>query len=188
MKEGRPEDFEYLMRQMRPPEDITTHGAPGQYKGVKVAVVGAGIAGLAAAFELRKLGFDITIIEAEEERFGGRILTYYFDADKKLYGELGASRVPASHETSWHYINLFKINTTRLMEGGDTFVYVRNVRARNNSKEIMEKIYPLFDLTPSERNTPWPQLYTNVLVSAIKRLPPEIRAEVFQIKPNYSLL
>lgn len=61
LKDNRPEDFEYLMRQLCPPEDILTHGSPGQYKGIKVAVVGAGVAGLAAAFGLRKLGFDITI-------------------------------------------------------------------------------------------------------------------------------
>lgn len=185
-KDGRPEDFEYLMGQLCPPEDITTFGAPGQYKGVKVAVVGAGAAGLCAAFELRKLGFDITIIEAEEERIGGRVLTHYFDADKKLYGELGASRVPAIHETAWHYINLFNLNTTRLPLERDTFIYVSDVRVRNNSKEIMEKIYPLFNLTPDERNTPWPQLYTNVLHSSIKRLPPEIRAEVFTIQPEHT--
>lgn len=186
LKEGRPEDFEYLMGQLCPPEDILTHGTPGQYKGIKVAVVGAGVAGMAIAFELRKLGFNITIIEAEEERVGGRVLTHYFDEDKKLFGELGASRVPAIHEITWHYINLFNLNTIRLPREKDTFIYVSDVRVRNNSKEIMEKIYPLFDLTPTERNTPWPRLYKQVLDTTIKRLPPEIRAEVFTIQPEHT--
>jgi len=40
-------------------------------KGKKVVILGAGIAGLVAAYELRKAGFDCTILEARE-RPGGR--------------------------------------------------------------------------------------------------------------------
>lgn len=42
--------------------------------GGRVAVVGAGIAGLAAAAELRAAGFDVVVLEARE-RIGGRIWT-----------------------------------------------------------------------------------------------------------------
>jgi len=42
----------------------------------KVIVIGAGIAGLAAARALRDKGFDVTILEARK-RSGGRILTQY---------------------------------------------------------------------------------------------------------------
>ncbi|KPU43856.1 flavin-dependent L-tryptophan oxidase RebO precursor [Oxobacter pfennigii] len=182
---GRPEDYKYIMENLSPPPDITTYAAPGQYKGIKVAVVGAGIAGLSAAFELRKLGFDITIFEAEEERIGGRIYTHYFDKDKRLYGELGAGRIPASHGTAWHYVNLFNLNTTRIGYGkDDTFVFIRNTRARYNAKDIMEQIYPMFNLTPAERNTPWPELYDRVILSALKSLSPELRAEFIRISPN----
>lgn len=186
-KAGRPEDSENVIKLMSPPPDITNYGAPGQYKGIKVAVVGAGVAGLASAFELRKLGFDITIFESEDRRIGGRIYTHYFDRYKQLYGEFGALRIPASHETSWHYINMFKLNTSKLASANpNTFVYVRGVRARNNPKEIQDKIYPLFDLTPSERNTPWPQLYNNVVQSALKSLSPELRTEIASALPKYS--
>lgn len=187
IRAGRPEDYEYIVENLSPPPDITAYGTPGQYKGIKVGIVGAGVAGLCVAFELRKLGFDITIFEAEEERIGGRIYTHYFDADKKFYGELGALQVPASHETTWHYTNLFNLSTSRIFQGKDnTFVYVRGVRARNNSKDIMEKIYPLFDLTPSERNTPWPELYEQVIETIIKSFSPELRAEGLQIKPQFA--
>jgi monoamine oxidase len=65
-------------------------------------------------------------------------------------------------------------------------VYVRGVRARNNPKEIMEKIYPLFNLTPSERNTPWPELYEQVVRSAIKSLSPESRSQALKLNPQTS--
>ena len=40
-------------------------------KGRKVVILGAGIAGMVSAYELRKAGFDCTILEARE-RPGGR--------------------------------------------------------------------------------------------------------------------
>ena len=44
---------------------------PGSGKGIKVAILGAGIAGLVAAYELRKAGYDVTVLEARD-RPGGR--------------------------------------------------------------------------------------------------------------------
>lgn len=43
-------------------------------KGTKVVILGAGIAGLNSAYELGKLGFDCTVLEASS-RIGGRSLT-----------------------------------------------------------------------------------------------------------------
>src|SRR5258708_1348482 len=42
----------------------------------KIIVIGAGIAGLAAAGALRDKGYDVTVLEARK-RSGGRILTQY---------------------------------------------------------------------------------------------------------------
>src|SRR5271154_6370187 len=48
--------------------------APEVGKGVKVVVLGGGIGGLVSAYELRKLGYDVTVLEARE-RPGGRVWT-----------------------------------------------------------------------------------------------------------------
>ena len=45
--------------------------APDTGKGTKVVIIGAGIAGLVAAYELRKAGFECTVLEARQ-RPGGR--------------------------------------------------------------------------------------------------------------------
>ena len=37
-------------------------------QGTKVAILGAGIAGLAASYEMRKAGFDCTVLEARDCR------------------------------------------------------------------------------------------------------------------------
>ena len=41
---------------------------------MNITIVGAGISGLRAAFELQKSGFEVTILEGSE-RLGGNILT-----------------------------------------------------------------------------------------------------------------
>src|SRR5580693_9413893 len=40
-------------------------------KGIKVVILGAGIVGLTAGYELRKAGYEVTILEARD-RVGGR--------------------------------------------------------------------------------------------------------------------
>src|SRR5579862_1989423 len=44
---------------------------PSTGRGTKVIILGAGIAGLAAAYEMRRAGFDCTVLEARD-RPGGR--------------------------------------------------------------------------------------------------------------------
>eukprot|EP00045_Choanoeca_perplexa_P007823 m.71987 g.71987 ORF g.71987 m.71987 type:complete len:613 (+) comp14234_c0_seq1:1042-2880(+) len=54
----------------------------------RVAVVGAGIAGLQASFALSLLGYEVYLYEASN-RTGGRLLTYYFG---KAHADMGAMR------------------------------------------------------------------------------------------------
>lgn len=189
IKVGRPEDYENIVELLGPPPDITTYAPPGSFKNVKVAVVGGGSAGMAAAFELRKLGFDITIFEAENRRLGGRIYTHFFDRERKLYGELGAMRIPVSHETSWYYINLFKLKTLPFVQTDpNTFVYIRGKRARRDPEgvNVVKNIYPQFELTQRERDIPWPKLYNQVAEYYLSTLTPEIRKQFLMILPEYN--
>nr|WP_253197781.1 FAD-dependent oxidoreductase [Clostridium gasigenes] len=183
------EDFDNLVELLGPPKDITTISSPEHCKGLKVGVIGGGLSGLASAFELRKLGFDITIFESEEKRIGGRVHTHYFDKNKRFYGELGAMRIPVSHGTTWHYIDLFGLKTRPFIQNNENaFIYVRNKRARNDpqGKSVMEKIYPEFNLAPWERSTPWQKLIGYALGSNLLKIHPDIRKELVQIKKKYS--
>lgn len=186
---NRIEDFNNLVELLGPLQDITTVNSPSNCKGIKVGIIGAGISGLAAAFELRKLGFDITVFETEEKRIGGRIYTHYFDKEKRLYGELGAMRIPISHETAWHYIDLLGLKTRPFIQTNEnTFIYVRNRRARNDpdGRSVMENIYPQFNLSPWERSTPWQKLLGHALASNLYKIEPSVRKELIQIKERYS--
>ena len=48
---------------------------PAKPAGKSVVVIGAGFAGLAAAYELGSVGYDVTVIEARN-RIGGRVITF----------------------------------------------------------------------------------------------------------------
>lgn len=84
---------------------------------VKVVILGAGLSGLVAAYELGKAGYDCTILEAAH-RVGGRSLTIRhgdmidelgnrqtcrFDDDPELYFNAGPARIPAHHRLILNY-------------------------------------------------------------------------------------
>ncbi|WP_327429992.1 flavin monoamine oxidase family protein [Streptomyces sp. NBC_01236] len=68
----------------------------------KICIVGAGLAGLAAAYELGKINHHVRLFESSD-RIGGRVYTHYFTPDS--YGELGAMRVPADHQLTLKYVD-----------------------------------------------------------------------------------
>ena len=70
----------------------------------KVIVVGAGLAGLSAAYELLMAGHEALILEAQP-RVGGRIYTMREPFARGLYGEAGAMRIPRSHELTMAYVD-----------------------------------------------------------------------------------
>jgi len=186
--DGRLEDFDYILKLLSPPPDITTICKKGCGKNTRVAVIGAGEAGLAAAFELRKIGCNITLFEASG-RIGGRVYTHYFDRDKKYFGELGAMRISPCHETTWHYINLFKLKTSPFVTSNvNGLFYVRNAWAVNDPEgiSIMKNIYPRYNLSPRERRTPWREMTGMITQRYLNSMPPEKRSELLESKPVYS--
>lgn len=188
ISENRLEDFDNILELLSPPPDITTICPIGCGKNSRVAVIGAGEAGLSAAFELRKIGCSIALFEASN-RIGGRIHTHYFDESKKYFAELGAMRIPLSHETTWHYINLFKLHTSPfVINNVNNIFYLRDARAVNDTQglSVMRNIYPRYNLTPEERKTPWRDLENRVLEKYLYSLSPDERKELIEIKPTYS--
>ncbi len=183
------EDFYPIFEAFRPPEDITGIAPPGRLKGKRIGIIGGGLAGLSSAFELRKLGADITIFEANDQRLGGRVYTYYFDREKQLRGEFGAMRIPVNHETVWHYINLFGLDTEPFIQTDpSTFIYLHQIRVRNDplGENVMKYIYPTYGLSAWEAQTPWQELGYYGIEAPVLEAPPEARSEIIRVKPQYS--
>ncbi len=77
--------------------------------GTEIAVVGAGIAGIVAAYELMKLGLKPVIYESD--RIGGRLRSEPFKDSDGAFAELGAMRFPAASTSLFHYIDKLGLQT-----------------------------------------------------------------------------
>jgi monoamine oxidase len=74
----------------------------------RVLVLGAGLAGLSAAAELDRAGFDVLILEART-RAGGRVYTLREPFSDGLYAEAGAARIQDSHAFTMRYVKEFNL-------------------------------------------------------------------------------
>lgn len=74
----------------------------------KIIIVGAGLSGLIAGYELKKKGHDVTLLEARSTP-GGRIQTIREPFADNLYAEAGASRIHQDHHLVLQYSKLFKL-------------------------------------------------------------------------------
>ncbi|MGN6294820.1 MAG: flavin monoamine oxidase family protein [Chitinophagaceae bacterium] len=78
---------------------ILTSSSWGKFfvgKRPKVIIIGAGFAGLSAAYYLHKKKIDFVVLEARN-RISGRVFSHTMDEQEKLVVELGAEWVGASH-------------------------------------------------------------------------------------------
>jgi monoamine oxidase len=94
----------------------------------RVVVLGAGLAGLAAGYELTKAGHAVTVLEAQG-RPGGRVLTLR-TFDEGLYADAGAARVPDDHELTLRYVREFGLRLVPFYPDAGRYVSVRRGGSR----------------------------------------------------------
>lgn len=115
----------------------------------KVIVIGAGLAGLVTAYELTRLNYDVTVLEAQE-RVGGRVLTIR-DFDEGLYGEAGAARISRDHGLTLKYIDDFGLPLTPFYPSDGQFMRLRKGRVeRIGWKKFVGSISPIITLGKQE--------------------------------------
>ena len=182
-KEDRLEDLDNIIELMNIPKEIRTICQNKYGKKAKVAIIGAGEAGLAAAFELKKIGCNITLFDASK-RVGGRVYTYYFDRLNNHYGDFGEISIPVSHYTTWHYIDLFNIKTSYLINNNQ-YYYLRGEGAYNKERQIIKNIYPKYDLTTIDKRKIKNRDY-KIYNKYLKSLTPEEKRELIDIRGSYS--
>ena len=108
-----------------------------------VLILGAGISGLVAAYELRRRGHAVQIIDATKDRVGGRLWTWRSD-DGRFHGERAAMRIPSPHDYSLHYVEEAKLgDTLRPFVNTEHFWRVGNQTFL--ASDYKEKVYPLFE-------------------------------------------
>lgn len=82
---------------------------PADRHGTRVAIIGAGAAGVIAAYELMTLGLRPVIYEAGA--FGGRLRSRGFQGAPDVIAELGGMRFPVSSRGFYHYVETLGIDS-----------------------------------------------------------------------------
>lgn len=125
-----------------------------------VIVVGAGLAGLAAAYELVRAGHDVTVLEARM-RAGGRVHTLREPFSDGLYAEAGAMFAGGPRTT--RYAALFGI----ALEEEDRFrdlAFVHHIRGHRVDRDEVEQV---LELKPEERANGWHRAYVEPVLDEI---------------------
>ncbi len=113
-----------------------------------VIVVGAGLAGLAAAWELVQLGHDVTVLEAQT-RPGGRVFTLRSPFTDGLYAEAGAISYSDSFHHMVRYVKTFGLPSAQLGPRGGAPVF--HLRGKRFTVKPGEKPDWPYDLAPDEK-------------------------------------
>jgi len=142
------------------PETLATPAMglePRDQPAKRVIVIGGGIAGLVAAFELVRQGHEPLVLEAQH-RVGGRVRTIR-DFAPGLYAEAGAMRIPRVHDLTLAYCDLFGLELRPFVMGNPkTLVFIDGKRMTVAEADANPEKLP-FDLADHERGKTWTDLW-----------------------------
>jgi monoamine oxidase len=118
--------------------------------GTRVIVLGAGLAGLAAAWNLLKAGYDVVVFEAQDIA-GGRVKTIREPFKNGGYAEVGAMRIFQNHRWTMKYIRLMGLEAklAPLDDEGAHLWYLNGKRFVTRQNE-----WPLEGLRGAEKANP----------------------------------
>lgn len=164
---------------LAPLTQLNAMGTPHPEK-KKIIIIGAGLAGLCAAYELEQRGHEIVLLEASTSHSGGRVRTVQFGDGQT--GELGAMRIPTVHQLTRHYVSQFGLSLRPFVQSnpeGYYFVRGKKIRIKN---EALANQY--FSLNPNEASKSpfdiWNDSVLALLGSLTKDELADLRRPVFQ--------
>lgn len=131
-----------------------------QAKAGRVIVIGAGFSGLAAAYELGKAGYDVTVVEARN-RVGGRVISFSDIVPGKNV-EGGGELIGSNHPAWVGYARQFGLQFLDVGEEDAEFPIVLNGKRLSGDEsealwEEMEKAFAtiLADAAKVDADRPW---------------------------------
>ena len=122
----------------------------GSGNGKRIIILGAGLAGMTAAYELGKLGYETPVLEARNFA-GGRCqtarngfelteltgVTQVCDFDEGQYINHGAWRIPYHHRSTLHYTREFRVPLQIMVNENDAaYVLYRDIEGPLSGERI----------------------------------------------------
>jgi monoamine oxidase len=145
--------------------DVVRQGIAKKYKDGKprkVVIVGAGLAGLSAAYELKRAGHTVVILEAQQ-RVGGRVYTLRDPFTEGLYAEVGAMRIPRAHTLTMEYISRFGLKTNDFtMDNHNAYYYMGGKKVRASEANANPSLLG-FDVSEKEKGQTAGQMYMKAI-------------------------
>ena len=149
----------------------------------RVVIVGGGLAGLVAGFELMRQGHEPVILEAQN-RVGGRIYTLR-DFAPGLYAEAGGMRIPRVHDLTIEYCRLFGLELRPFVMGNpNALVYLGGVRMTAEEADREPHRLP-YELAEHERGRSITQLWEEAVADLREILEREGEAGWDRIAAQY---
>jgi len=149
----------------------------------RVVILGGGMAGLVAGFELLRQGHEPILLEAQN-RVGGRVYTLR-DFAPGLYAEAGAMRIPRVHDLTLEYCHLFGLELRPfVMDNPRGLVHVRGLR-RTMEEVRADPDCLCFDVLPHERGRTCEEMWADATRELRDRLEREGEAAWEAITRQY---
>src|SRR5918993_137680 len=116
----------------------------------RVVVVGAGFSGLAAAYELSRAGYEVTVVEARN-RVGGRVVSFSDLVPGKIV-EGGGELIGSNHPAWMGYAKQFKLGFTDVGEEDLEFPIMLNGKrlSGDESEALWEELEKSFNTILAE--------------------------------------
>ncbi|WP_308368333.1 MULTISPECIES: FAD-dependent oxidoreductase [unclassified Microbulbifer] len=157
----------------------------------RVAILGGGISGLTAAYELMKAGHEVTVLEASH-RAGGRVFTVRhgdlideignrqyceFDDEPHLYFNAGAARIPSTHRSVLRYCRELGVELELFINENKTAYFqddgimggrpIRNAEYSTNVRGFLAELFSK-SLTQAELDGPFAEGEIESLLEIIR--------------------
>jgi monoamine oxidase len=117
----------------------------------RVTILGAGLAGLVAGWELKAAGHDVTILEAQLHP-GGRVHTIREGLSEDMYAEAGAGRIPNTHDVTLEWVHHFGLELEPFFPKELSQVdLLKGKRIKTLMGKPVDMSQVALDLTPEER-------------------------------------
>jgi monoamine oxidase len=136
---------------------VAALGHAPRFSGKRVVVLGAGLAGLAAAWNLLRQGYDVLVLEAQS-RPGGRVRTVRAPFRQGGYAEAGAVRIPSQHEWTLKYIRSMGLESKLVPYDQDIGAHLWYLQGKRFITPAGD--WPLQGLTTQEKADPFAMLGT----------------------------